>query len=254
MDDSQSHDINDLKSLIKSIPLIGPTARKFARLPVVARARNLAFPGSASYWELRYRNGGTSGAGSYGRLAEFKAEVLNEFVRAKGVRTVIEFGCGDGAQLELASYPEYVGIDVATISIERCSTRFAHDSTKRFYLAEALPRDFGAFDLALSLDVIFHLVEDRVFDSYMRSLFARAKHHVVIYSSNYDALSASPHVRHRKFTDWIAKRAPGWKPAGYLPNRFPFDPSRTEETSFADFYFFSRQAPQGVLDTKSRGS
>ena len=86
MDDSQSHDINDLKSLIKSIPLIGPTARKFARLPVVARARSLAFPGSASYWELRYRNGGTSGAGSYGRLAEFKAEVLNEFVRVKGIR------------------------------------------------------------------------------------------------------------------------------------------------------------------------
>jgi hypothetical protein len=82
-----------------------------------------------------------------------------------------------------------------------------------------------------------------VFDSYMCALFARAKHHVVIYSSNYDALSDSPHVRHRKFTDWIAKRAPDWKPAGYLPNRFPFDPNRAEETSFADFYFFSRQAP-----------
>ena len=223
------------------MPLIGPTARKLALLPVVACARTLAFPGSASYWDLRYRKGGTSGVGSYGRLAEFKAEVLNEFVRAKGIRTVIEFGCGDGAQLELAVYPEYVGTDVATISIERCSTRFAHDSTKRFYLAEALPRDLGAFDLALSLDVIFHLVEDRVFDSYMRSLFARAKHHVVIYSSNYDARSDSPHVRHRKFTDWIAKRAPGWKPAGYLQNRFPFDPNRPEETSFADFYFFSRQ-------------
>ena len=162
-----------------------------------------------------------------GRLAEFKAEVLNGFVRAKGVRTVIEFGCGDSAQLELARLPDLVGIDVATISIERCSTRFAAQiRPNAYYLAEALPRDLRAFDLALSLDVIFHLVEDRVFDSYMRSLFARAKHHVVIYSSNYDALSDSPHVRHRKFTDWIAKRAISWKPAGYLPNRFPFDPNR----------------------------
>ena len=60
-----SHEADDLKSLIKRIPVIGPTARKFARLPVVTRARSLAFRGSSLYWQLRYRNGGTSGAGSY---------------------------------------------------------------------------------------------------------------------------------------------------------------------------------------------
>jgi hypothetical protein len=63
------------------------------------RARRRAFPGSGSFWENRYRTGGTSGSGSYGRLAEFKAEILNEFVRERGVSSIIEFGCGDGAQL-----------------------------------------------------------------------------------------------------------------------------------------------------------
>jgi hypothetical protein len=49
-------------------------------------------------------------------------------------------------------------------------------------------------------------------------------------------------VRHRKFTAWIAKNEPDWQPAGYhVPNRFPFDPNRPNETSFADFYFFVRQ-------------
>jgi hypothetical protein len=47
-----------------------------------------------------------------------------------------------------------------------------------------MPADLGRFDLELSLDVIYHLVEDEVFDAYMRSLFAHAGRFVVIYSSN----------------------------------------------------------------------
>jgi Methyltransferase domain len=233
--------LNNLKTYIKNIPVIGPTAKKLARLPVVARARRLAFPGSAAYWETRYRYGGTSGAGSYGRLAQFKAAVLNEFVRAKNIRTVIEFGCGDGAQVELARYPEYVGIDVAALSVKACSARFAHDSTKRFYLAAAFPTSLGKFDLSLSLDVIYHLVEDHVFDSYMNSLFARSRSYVIIYSSNYDTTTNSSHVRHRKFTTWIAENARDWRSEGHVPNSFPWDPNRPDDTSFADFYFFARQ-------------
>jgi SAM-dependent methyltransferase len=234
--------VSNLKNFIKGIPVIGPTARKLAHLLVPPEVRRRAFPGSASFWENRYREGGSSGPGSYGRLAEFKAEILNEFVRSKEIHTVVEFGCGDGAQLELAAYPQYVGVDVARPSIERCSARFAHDPDKRFYLADALPKELGAFDLALSLDVIFHLVEDSVFDAYMRSLFARSQGYVAIYSSNYDALTEAPHVRHRKFTAWIGENARDWKPAGFVPNRFPFNPKQPDETSFADFHFFARQA------------
>ena len=239
---TRSADASNLKQFIKSIPVLGPTVSRVAQLPVFQGVRKRTFPGSASFWENRYREGGNSGSGSYGRLAEFKAEILNEFVRAKEIRSVIEFGCGDGAQLELAAYPEYVGVDVAKVSIEQCCKRFAHDPTKRFYLGNALPNTLGTFDLALSLDVIFHLVEDPVFDSYMHSLFARSQRYVVIYSSNYDALTEAPHVRHRKFAAWIGENAPDWRAAGVVPNRFSFDPNRPDETSFADFHFFARQA------------
>jgi hypothetical protein len=233
---------SNLKNFIRSIPVLGPTANKLVHLPVFANARRRAFPGSAEFWETRYREGASSGSGSYGRLAEFKAEILNEFVREKDIRRVIEFGCGDGAQLQLAAYPEYVGVDVASVSIKRCSVRFTLDPTKRFFLAEALPDSIGMFDLALSLDVIFHLVEDAVFDSYMRSLFARSERYVIIYSSNYDAYTGAPHVRHRKFTAWVERNAPDWQAAGFVPNRFPFDRHRPDETSFADFHFFAREA------------
>jgi SAM-dependent methyltransferase len=229
-----------IKTLIKRIPIIGSTARKLAQLPVVAAGRRLVFRGSPPYWENRYRAGGTSGAGSYGRLAAFKAEALNEFVRTKGIRSVIELGCGDGAQLALAEYPRYVGVDVAAACVERCNVRFRTDPKKSFYLATALPQDLGTFELGLSLDVVYHLVEDDVFDAYMRELFRRSERHIVIYSSNYDALTSTPHVRHRKFTSWITANAPAWQTAGFVPNRFPFDPNHPNDTSFADFHFFTR--------------
>jgi SAM-dependent methyltransferase len=239
--DSETTSSSSLKSFIKGIPLIGSTAGKLARLPIVARARDLAFPGSASFWESVYRKGGSSGPGSYGRLAQFKAEVLNEFVRTKNIRTVIEFGCGDGAQLQLAKYPEYVGVDVSPAAIDRCSLLFVNDISKRFYLAGALPADLGTFDLALSLDVIYHLVEDRIFEEYMRRLFNFSRNYIVIYASDFEARTPAVHVRHRKFTTWITKNVRDWQPAGFVANRFPEDPRQPEETSFADFHFFARK-------------
>jgi SAM-dependent methyltransferase len=238
---SETASTSTLKTFISSIPLIGPTARRLARLPFVGRLRSLAFPGSGSFWESVYRHRGTSGPGSYGRLAQFKAEILNDFVRARNVRTVVEFGCGDGAQLSLAKYPEYVGVDVSPAAVKRCSSLFANDQSKRFFLAGALPAGLGTFDLALSLDVIYHLVEDRVFEEYMSRLFSFSRSYVVIYASNYDARTQALHVRHRKFTAWIDKKAPEWQPTGIVVNRFPADPLQPDETSFADFHFFTHK-------------
>src|ERR1700733_9306823 len=85
------------------------------------------FRGSARYWERNYARGGTSGEGSYDALAQGKAVFLNEFVRTREIRSVIEFGCGDGNQLSLADYSSYIGLDVSRSAIERCQHRFATD-------------------------------------------------------------------------------------------------------------------------------
>src|SRR5688500_12615718 len=138
---------------------------------------NLPFD-SPEYWDRRYQSGGTSGAGSYGRLADFKAEVLNSFVARRGVDGVLEFGCGDGNQLSLARYPQYVGFDVSTKAIQICKDRFRDDLTKSFFLyhPDCFVDNHRLFvtDLSLSLDVIFHLVEDRIYEMYMTHLFASA--------------------------------------------------------------------------------
>jgi SAM-dependent methyltransferase len=242
---SYSDTRNRLKSLLVATPLLGPAARSLARIPMVvslrALRRRLTFPGSSNYWEQRYRQGGNSGAGSYGRLAEFKADILNDFVAKMSIPSVIEYGCGDGAQLTLARYPRYVGIDVTESSVAACRERFAGDTTKNFYLAGQMPASLGPFDLVLSLDVIYHLVEDEVFDAYMRSIFASASRFVIIYSSNKNERSEMLHVRHRLFTDWIETHEPQWVKLGFIANKYPWDSARQSETSFADFYFFERR-------------
>jgi hypothetical protein len=225
-----------LKETLKSIPVVGPIATGLAR-----RLKGDRFDTSSNYWERRYANGGNSGAGSYNRLAHFKANFLNEFVQKNGVRTIIEFGSGDGAQLELADYPDYVGVDVSKTAIEATQRRFAGDEGKAFYLSSEFPNARRA-DLTMSLDVIYHLVEDRAFESYMSDLFDTSSRFVIIYSSDYDEVAA-PHVRHRNFTRWVESNRPDFSLAERVPNAFSFDESDPDNTSFADFFVFERQQP-----------
>jgi len=45
---------------------------------------------SGDYWETRYRMGGTSGMGSVGRLARFKAGVINRFITENTIHSMID--------------------------------------------------------------------------------------------------------------------------------------------------------------------
>jgi SAM-dependent methyltransferase len=200
--------------------------------------KSLGFKNSASYWARRYRRHGNSGEGSYGELALFKAEVLNNFVKRNSVESVIEFGCGDGNQLSLANYPQYTGVDITREAVLHCRGIFAKDTTKQFFHASEYSGEQA--DLAVSLDVIFHLVEDDVFAQYMHQLFSAATKYVMVYSSNTGALFAEyPHVRHREFTKWVENNAPNWRLAETIPNRYPVG-LRSRETSFAHFFIFTQ--------------
>lgn len=199
---------------------------------------------SQKYWEDRYKLGGTSGAGSYGELAEFKARVINEFVRTRGVQRVIELGCGDGNQVALMDMPEYVGVDVSASVIKRCRTMFKRDPWKHFLTMEEFDYAPIVGDLSLSLDVIFHLTEESVFQDYMDKLFAASTAYCIIYSCNEGADDEDPpHVKRRVFTRWIEENCPDWRLIQILYNENPFDGDRrSTTTSFSDFYFYERKA------------
>lgn len=218
----------------------------FRRQQASPKPSALEFQSSSQYWNSRYVQGGTSGAGSYGILAEFKAGYLNALVAESKIRSVIELGCGDGAQLALAHYPFYLGQDVSIKALDLCRTRFAADYTKVF--AIDIPDGLTA-DLSVSLDVIYHLVEDEVFDGYMTKLFASSHRWVAIYSSNMSQREfvdrfpshVSKHVFHRRFIDWIERRAPDWHQLRHTPNPHQFDGQDETRRSFADFYLFERK-------------
>jgi hypothetical protein len=198
------------------------------------------FPGSEDYWVKRYAKGGNSGPGSYSELAKFKARVLNGFVAEQNIGSVIEFGCGDGNQLELAQYPSYIGFDVSPVAVERCRARFASDSSKRF----ALVADYAGeqADMAMSLDVIYHLVENSVYEAHLRSVFGAATRFVAVYSTNRDAPDDAglPHVRHRRFSDFVERELGAWKLLRNekQPREYSGD---ITESSLAEFFLFEKK-------------
>ena len=167
---------------------------------------------SGHYWDDRYKRNQSSGAGSYGAFRDFKAHYLNDFVVRHNVSDVIEFGCGDGEQLSKAEYKSCCGVDVSDTVIRMNQERFTGDKSKLFVALKDYnaTQSYEQFDLSLSLDVIYHLVEDDVFDAYMKNLFAASRKFVVIYSTAYERRHAE-HVRHRNFTTWVLSHAPEWK-------------------------------------------
>ncbi|PLW93738.1 MAG: hypothetical protein C0591_14080, partial [Marinilabiliales bacterium] len=94
-------------------------------------------------------------------------------------------------------------------------------------------------DLALSLDVIFHLTEEEMFNAYMKMLFNSSNKFVIIYSSNKDHFEA-PHLKDRKFTDWIDRNELGWTLVEKIDNKFKHDEKDEINTSRSDFYIYKK--------------
>ena len=237
--------MSSVKEFVRSIPIVGDVVRSLYRSIYSSisltkdKSERGPFLGSQSFWEERYIKGGNSGVGSYGKFAEFKADVINSFIAKNKISTVVEFGCGDGNQLTLAKYAQYLGIDVSATAIALCRERFQLDNTKRFQLLEAYNDDTA--ELAISLDVIYHLLEDEVFEDYMRRLFGAATRFVIIYSSNSEQnkFYEGSHVKHRKFTNWVRLNLVGWSLNKQIPNKYPYKGDYTKG-SFADFYIYEK--------------
>lgn len=176
------------------------------------------------YWDRRYARGGDSGEGSKGQLALYKAEFLNRFVEENQLKNIIELGCGDGKQLLLSRYPDYDGFDISLPAIQACRKMFNGDKTKRFKLLtkkNELKEIHGHWDLALSLDVLYHLIDQIEFEDYLSTLFSVSEKYVIIYAPDQEPLYPTAlHVRYRKFSALITQQFPQWKLIQRIPNKY----------------------------------
>ena len=121
--------VSTLRSFARTVIAIVPFGRAMTRAILSLRFRD-----SPSYWEQRYASGGNSGVGSYGVFAKFKGEFLQRFIEDNGIGSVIDFGCGDGNQIEFIKDTKYLGLDVSATAIEKCKRGYESDPLKTFLL------------------------------------------------------------------------------------------------------------------------
>jgi hypothetical protein len=195
---------------------------------------------SKKYWNERYVTGQSSGSGSYNELAQFKGDIINNFFEENEIKSIIDYGVGDGNQLKLINTKNriYTGIDVSEFIIKKCKEYFKNDETKKFIHSYEINEDSKA-DVVLSCDVIFHLIEDDVYTEYMKNLFSMSNKYVIIYAKNED-VNHCQHVKFRKFSNYIESNLPEWQLIKHIPNKYPQLKlgQNNDKTSPSDFYIY----------------
>jgi hypothetical protein len=123
--------------------------------------------------------------------------------------------------------------------VRRCRDKFKNDPRRRFLLYDpiAFRAETAVFqaDLALSMDVVFHLIEEEIFAKYIDELFSAATRHVIIYSTNFDKSYPKPHQVDRHFTACLEQRMPDWELTQTVVN-----PYKGKEVQ-ADFFVYARR-------------
>lgn len=154
-----------------------------------------------SYWNDRYKSGGNSGLGSYGDYAKHKADVINGIISKYKIETISDFGCGDGNQISLMSgYTNYSGFDISEYVIDSCRERFKGMPMAFYSDILKLP----SADLCLSLDVLYHILDEKDYILYLEQLFTKSNKYVLIFSSNHDRKTLIPN------TYFIVSSLIGW--------------------------------------------
>ena len=130
-------------------------------------------------------------------MAEFKAKVINDFIKEHYIQSLLDYGVGDGNQLKLIETTNisYIGLDVSQTIITKCKDIFKEDTNKKFILINDF--DFNqhintnSVELSISCDVIYHLIDDKIYFEYLDNLFK----------------SSSLITSHNKFTFFVVKNS-----------------------------------------------
>lgn len=174
---------------------------------------------NTQYWDERYKNGLTSGYGSYGEQLQKKLNWLEEL----DIKTITEVGCGDfnfGRHL-LMMYPDarYTGYDISPFIVNRNQGLYPYAS---FTNDPKLPKA----DLVMCIDVLFHVLDDAECETLLNNLDKLWTKYLCITAYERDEDLNSHHVKIRKFD----------------PARFgtPIIRETVEEDGDLKFYLFKR--------------
>jgi predicted O-methyltransferase YrrM/SAM-dependent methyltransferase len=193
---------------------------------------------SHDYWEYRYRTGGNSGKGSYDELSKFKSIIINTVLENnKQILSVVDYGVGDGNQLSLFNLKNisYLGLDISKTIVEKCKGLYKDDLNKDFKTCDEVDFDSLKMDMAISCDVLYHLVEYPKFIEYLNNLFNISDKFVVIYANDINKDTDAEHVKFRKFTDYIKENFKEWILIRTIKNPY-------SNLSPSNFYIYEKNA------------
>lgn len=157
------------------------------------------------YWDERYRSGEDSGSGSREFNWQFKTDYINSVIERYAIRSITDFGCGDGMQIRDLQVREYLGLDISSVAVKICRKLYSDRPNWRFeVLGQA---ELPAVDLALSLDVLYHVVDRDDFVSYLQRLFGNSKY-VLVYANYSERVSNAAHAVYRDNLREIAAMFP----------------------------------------------
>lgn len=159
------------------------------------------------HWDQRYSTGGNSGNGSYGNSAIGKGKYISDVIKKFKIKTINDLGHGDGNQLKYFEGDfKYYGYDVSSYINSKLANEYK-DNPKYTFLDSVGKMNKG--DLALSLDVIYHIIQEDEYYKYLDTLFSLGDY-VLIYAVDMDH-KFTPYFQARKFTPYIDSTFPQFK-------------------------------------------
>lgn len=181
------------------------------------------------YWDKRYREGGTSGYGSYGEQLKSKLKWLSGL----DINSIVEVGCGDfnfGSNL-LKLYPKasYFGYDISQEIVDKNREKYPgiqFQSSQEMMLSS---NSFPQGDLLMCVDVMFHILDDKEAEDMLNFLEKSWTKYLVITAYERDE-PLDTHVRIRKFD--------------YKRFGEPIIREVVEEDGSLYFYLFKKQEPK----------
>ncbi len=135
---------------------------------------------SIEIWKNRPNN---SGSGSRGELALFKASFINDFIKEKNIKSIIDFGCGDLYNASLFEVKEYLGIDIVDHQIPHKVLAKSFKTTVARFDEIKIKKNS---DLVICLDVLYHILKDELeyLKNTLEKIFQTSNKYIIIYAQD----------------------------------------------------------------------
>lgn len=132
-----------------------------------------------NYWDRRYKEGGTSGKGSIGRLKAWKWNTISRYINKP--ENVIDVGCGDLTMWDEMDWDlnSYIGLDISETIIKRNKQR---QPDFRFICTSADVYHELQGEVVLCLDLLFHIMDDDIYEKTLKNLCQYSEKWIFIYT------------------------------------------------------------------------